>query len=425
MLKGGIVNWNDPTLKRWLDTITKPSTRYNYRTAFRAYTLFTGMTGSQLIDEAVEDAKRDPREKQDVLLKRLIGFYNWMKKEYPKKSRGKGEHKVVGKGVADKYAHMVVSAIRSFYATFGITVRMRGRQRLPRPRVKNKRMKVVAEQVKVLVDHARTPRDRAIILTHFQGGLDASTLCSLNYGDVSEGLAKNEHPLKLEVYRPKSGVEFYTFLGKDAVEALKAYLADATARGAVFRSNTPLFIQERGKKRLKTHNDQDMMRNVAIKAGFIDEENNGNDFNPLGPHALRESMSGLMTNSGVPDTVVDFWLGHSIGEMSEAYKGPQYESVRKMYLEREQLLSISTPKVDLEKLKVKLRVEIEEQNRQLQLMVNNLVTENMDLKNQQRKTNDELDKIITRLEKQDSELGELKKLIRERTNQNVSIPYER
>jgi len=390
MVKNDIVNWNDPTLKRWLDTITRSSTRYSYRTAFRAYTLFTGMTASSLIDEAIEDAKRDPRQKQYVLLKRLIQFYTWLKKEYPRKSRGKGEHKVIGKGVADKFAHMMVAAVRSFYATFGITVRLRGRQRLPKPRVKNKRIRVNGAQVKVLVDHARTPRDRAIILTHFQAGLDASTLCSLNYGDVAEGLSKNEHPLKLEIYHPKSGVEFYTFLAKDAVAALKAYLADAKMRGVVFRSNTPLFIKERGKQRLKTHNDQDMMRNIAIKAGFIDKENNGNDFNPLGPHTLRESMSGLMTNSGVPDTVVDFWLGHSIGEMSEAYKGPQYESVRKMYLEREQLLSISTPKVDIELLKAKLRVEVEEQNRQLQLMVNNLVTENMDLKNRQRKTEEKL-----------------------------------
>ncbi len=32
-------------------------------------------------------------------------------------------------------------------------------------------------------------------------------------------------------------------------------------------------------------------------------------------------------------------LGHSIGEMAEAYKGVQYESLRDMYLEREKLLS--------------------------------------------------------------------------------------
>jgi hypothetical protein len=31
------------------------------------------------------------------------------------------------------------------------------------------------------------------------GGLDASTLCSIKYGDIAEGLADNEHPLKLEL----------------------------------------------------------------------------------------------------------------------------------------------------------------------------------------------------------------------------------
>jgi len=401
-----VVNWEEPVLKRWLDPIMKSGTKRNYRTAFRAYTLFTSMTASQLIDEAIEDAKRDPREKQDIVLTKLVTFYKWLKTEYPKKSKGRGSHRIIGYGVSDKVAHMYVAAVRSFYATFDVTVRMKGRHRLPRPRVQNKRIRVNAEQVKILVDHARTPRDRAIILTHFQGGLDSSTLCSLNYGDVFEGLEKNEHPLKLEIFRPKSGVDFYTFLGKDAVEALKAYLADARARGVVFRSNTPLFVQERGKKRLKTHNDQDMMRNIAVKAGFVDEENNGKDFNPLGPHALRESMSGLMTNSGVPDTVVDFWLGHEIGEMAKAYKGVQYESVRKMYLDREKLLSISTSKVDVEELREKLRVEVEQQNRQLQIMVNNLVTENMDLKGRIQKTENKLSDI-------EKTLGELRKLVTE------------
>lgn len=43
-------------------------------------------------------------------------------------------------------------------------------------------------------------------------------------------------------------------------------------------------------------------------------------------------------------------------------------------------LSISAPKVDIEELETKLRAEVEQQNRQLQIMVNSLVTENMDLK---------------------------------------------
>jgi hypothetical protein len=75
------VDWEDPALKRWLGTIARESTKYIYRSAFKAYTLFSGMTASVLIDEALTDAKRDPREKQDVVLTRLVEFYNWLKKE--------------------------------------------------------------------------------------------------------------------------------------------------------------------------------------------------------------------------------------------------------------------------------------------------------------------------------------------------------
>jgi hypothetical protein len=51
-----------------------------------------------------------------------------------------------------------------------------------------------------------------------------------------------------------------------------------------------------------------------------------------------------------------------------------------MYLDREKLLSISAQKVDVDELKEKLKGEMEQQNKQLQVMVNNVVTENIELK---------------------------------------------
>jgi hypothetical protein len=47
---------------------------------------------------------------------------------------------------------------------------------------------------------------------------------------------------------------------------------------------------------------------------------------------------------------------------------------------REKLVSISTPKVDVEELKEKLKTEMDQQNKQLQVLVNSLIIENMDLK---------------------------------------------
>ena len=123
------------------------------------------------------------------------------------------------------------------------------------------------------------------------------------------------------MFRRKTGIEYYAFLGNDAVESIRVYLVDMKSRGRRFRHDTPLFVKERGSKGLTPNLVQNMMRTVALKSGLINEENNGKAFNPLGPHALRESFGSIMINSGVPDTIVDFWLGHAIGDMAEAYKG--------------------------------------------------------------------------------------------------------
>lgn len=403
----------DPTFQRWMGTITRKSTKKSYRSWFKCYIEFTSLTPSQLIDEALEDLKRDPREKQDIVMQRLIDFYHWLKNDYQKKPKGKDKTKLEGKGVTDKVAHARVGAVRSFYATFGVTVRMKGRHSLPRPRVRNKRMIVNAEQVKILLNHARTPRDRAIILSHFQGGMDAKTLCSIKYGDVAKGLEKQEHPLKLELFRQKTGVEYYTFLGRDAVKAIKAYISDMESRGVTFTYDMPLFLKERGKTEgITTNLIQNMMKTIATNAGFIDSKNNGKAFNPLGPHALRESFGSIMINSGVPDTIVDFWLGHSIGEMSEAYKSVQFESLKKMYLNREKLLSVSGPKVDVEEIEAKVRVEVEQQNRNLQTLVNGLTTENLELKSRMSRVELENTEMKKRFDSALEKLGEIEKLVK-------------
>ena len=143
-----------------------------------------------------------------------------------------------------------MNAIRNFYDTFGVVVKLKGRSALPKPRVTNKRMRLTNMDVKRLLDHYHSPRDRAVILCMFQSGMDVSTLYSLKYGDVAEGLAKGEHPLRFNLYRPKTGTEYYTFLGKDACEALKAYLNDLKTKGIQLSHCDPLFIKE-GKKALR------------------------------------------------------------------------------------------------------------------------------------------------------------------------------
>ena len=45
-------------------------------------------------------------------------------------------------------------------------------------------------EVKRLLDNARSPLDRAIILSALENGVSLSGIRSLKYGDVAEGLSK-------------------------------------------------------------------------------------------------------------------------------------------------------------------------------------------------------------------------------------------
>lgn len=407
--------WNETPVKRWLGGITRDSTKAIYKSGFRLYILYTNESPTQLINEALEDQKKDPREKTDIVKRKLIGFYNWLVTEAPKHKVGGSA--IIGKGVSSKIAHTYVNAVRSFYGTFDVYVTLKGRSRLPKARVTNKRMILNNMEVKKVIDHARSPRDRAIILTMFQGGMDVSTLCSLKYGDVAEGLTKNEHPLKVDLYRGKSGTEYYAFLGRDSSEALKAYLNDVKARGIELKPNDPLFLKESNKaltkEGLTTNLVQNMLRDLAIKSGFVDENLNGKDFNPLSPHALRESFGSIMINKGVPDTIVDFWLGHEIGEMAEAYKKAMVDDLKRLYLEKEVFLTVSSNG----QLEQKLRAEIQEKNAQLQILVNGLTAENMEMKQKMEKATLEISENKQHLESLEARVKDLITQIKEMTEQ--------
>ena len=375
--------------------IVKDGTKYTYRTAFRAYQQYADMTATQLVDEAVEDSKKDVGERRDIVLSRLIGFHKWLKEDYEVKSRGSekySEHTVLKKGLSDKSSEMFFSAIRSFYSMFDIVVRFKGRRRLPKPKTQNKRMIVGSEEVKILINNARTPRDRAAILLAFQGGLDTSTICGLTYGNVAEGLEKNEYPLKIETQRPKKGVDFFTFILKDGINALKAYLNDAKDRGVKFSYCSPLFVNEKGKVRDSTKQEvvkepsepknlETMAKEVAMRSGLVDRSMNGRSFNPLGIHALRESFGSIMTNTGVPDTIVDFWLGQEIGDMAKAYKSVQFDHLKNMYLEREKFLSISQSPVDADDIERKVDAKVDDKIQSLQKILLNYASNNIELEN--------------------------------------------
>jgi len=351
-----------PEIQKWI-TQVKESSRSPYMSAMRAYVEFTNLNPKQLIDEAEKDRKK-PRRLQGKPEMRIMQFHEWLLNEYEIKPRGKGERKKTGRrGASKTMAAMYVTAIRSFYKRNGFPIAIKTPKAAPKK--ENKKLYLSAKEVKLLVNHAPTLRDRAIILFMFQGGFDVSTICSLNYGDVKRGLENDEVPLLIEVVRQKDEVEYFTFVGYDAVEALKAYLNDRITKGEKLRLDSPLFAKEGAKKkrveRIKPNLIQNMLRETALKAGLVSQEElEKSDLNPCRPHALRSAFSTVLRLNGFDPLLVEFMLGHRI-PYNGAYLIPPPEKVRKMYAEVEPQLSVSSridAKIGEEVVKLKETIEL-------------------------------------------------------------------
>ena len=340
----------DELADRWLSSIFHGPSQVVYSVAWKLYQNFMGKTGKELVEEAWKDLQSSPLERTNIVKQRLAKFYNYLMNEtFNQMSKRKG--------LCPKTSACYIAAIRSFYAFYDIPIKYSRSQAIPRPRVLNKRKRLTADDVKKLVNCANCPRDRAIILTLFQSGMDVSTLCSLTYGAIKEGLDKDEHPLKVDLYRQKAGVEYYSFIGDDGITAIKAYISYLRSRGIDLQYDSPLFLKESWKSKLvegvKYYHIQYLLRDLVVRANLVEAaELRVTHFNRAGPHALRESFSSILLNNLVPDSIVDFLLGHSLGDMAEAYKKVDYMKILEIYTKIEPLLSISKSSiVDTEKIR--------------------------------------------------------------------------
>jgi integrase/recombinase XerD len=348
-----------PEIKKWVREKSEGSVN-NYLTAMKLYMNFTGLNPDQMLDEAEEDMKKSRRDR-GLPESRLLDFHEYL---LTKHSKMKGR-KTGSTGVSKNLAKMYFSAIRGFYKANGFFLNVKT------PRATNKKenfkLELRPKDVKKLVDLATYLRDKSIILCMFQSGMDVSTICSLNYGDIARQLKEEKAPLMIHVNRDKESVEFHTFLGRDAIEALKLYIQERERKyGEKLQHDTPLFVKEGAKKlsfeRITTNLIQNMFRDLVLTAGIVTEDElEVSDINPARPHALRSAFSTILKLEGVNELFVEYMLGHAI-PYNGAYFRPHPEELRKVYSEHERALSISEVSMPMVEVEKRLKLEIEKQH---------------------------------------------------------------
>jgi hypothetical protein len=151
-----------------------------------------------------------------------------------------------------------------------------------------------------------------------------------------------------------------------------------------------------------------MMWKNALVHAKKDERDLSTNRHRIHPHVLRKFFRTRMATL-IPVDVVEALMGHE-GYLTEVYRRYSQEDLAKFYLQGESSLLVFTEAEEVSRL----RVEVEERNKQLQTLANGLASENLELKARVARVEAENAEMKKRIINSESKLGDLEKLIREK-----------
>ncbi|MHB1492805.1 MAG: tyrosine-type recombinase/integrase [Thermoplasmataceae archaeon] len=173
-----------------------------------------------------------------------------------------------------------------------------------------------------------------------QTGMRISDALTLKVGDIRREIDLGNIPLAIS-YLPEKDRESIgeriTFMASDGIEILKAYLRWRKDLGEEILVESPLFASRtnRGIVAIGPDNVNEMIHKIAKKADL-----NGDwKYGILRAHSFRKFFITQMTNHGVQDKVVDFFVGHAVTEIDRVYWARRVDELRKIYADRQQHLN--------------------------------------------------------------------------------------
>jgi integrase/exonuclease VII small subunit len=203
----------------------------------------------------------------------------------------------------------------------------------------------------------------------------------------------------------KTGNSRIVFISSEAKEAVEQwlrirsdYLKQASRRSWKYNKS----LEDPRMFPFDTPTAYTMWKNALEKAGLIQRDNQTNRL-ILHPHCLRKFFRSKLAQA-IPTDIVESMMGHE-NCLVEAYRKYSQEDLAEFYKKGEHTLLVFGNGKDL----AKLRAEVEEKNKQLQQIINGLVSENLELKER-----------IKRLEDGFREVKELKKALEEAIGKKVS-----
>jgi integrase len=336
----------DNIIVDWFDAINPSAgTIKAYLSALQGYTEFTGKTPEELINEAEAEICGGVLPRKRSIKRHLNEFRNHLQ----------------DKELADKTIHRLMSAVRSFYASFDIDIPKLAKAEHAIT-VKEENLPIPTKSDLQDVMKICEPLEKVIVLVGISSGLSTNEIIRLTVKQFKEGYDPETKITTLPLRRAKVKFDFITFLSPEASQAVIDYLdyrnrktkdnrekrINQLDKQKVFSDSDFLFCKTNVSNNfLKSKNDKErqltndiimkIYRTISEKAGKNSPDGN---WNVIRSHNMRRYFNSALLNAGCDSFHVEYFMGHKLDATRAGYFRASPEKLRKIYLKYVPYLTI-------------------------------------------------------------------------------------
>lgn len=324
--------------------IISKNTIDTYITAFVLFLEFTGLSPSKALENAQTEYDNGIRP-YNMAHFELIGDF----REHLENSTT-----IRNLPYAPASIKCYVSRIQSFFVTYLLPVPPAIRSVEARAKPRRENQKLPSRELILKATEVASIRDKAIILVGVSSGLAASDICNLTVQDFNDGYDPITEITTLSLRRRKTNVDFTTFLSPEASRAVKLYLmtrepvhADTSKKELLNEAikvtpESPLFIRMKHfDEYLNSKKESDRALTVESVTTRIypkiSERVEGKirpgTYRLIRSHNMRKFFSTTLRNAGVDGDVIEHLMGHSLGEIKQAYVKFNTKFLKDVYMD--------------------------------------------------------------------------------------------
>jgi integrase len=321
-----VINEASPALRYWQNELATKSeeTKRMYEVHFAEFLDFIGKNPDELIVQRQQDLLNPDRKIQRTIESQFLAFIAKKKQE----------------GYATATLQLMFASIRSFFEIHYFPLIMR---RGDYPKGDSNGVKRATKDAILKImrnDKARNKvTTKPAILFVKDSGLRISDVRRLNCDFFLQALEKDPDTELIEItlITQKTKLLAKTFIGKEAIEALKQYIQARTEGSRnvppeIVTNESPLFkVWRSGRvRRISRHSFSTQLRQAFVNVGE----------GKMSAHSLRKKLQTDLEKAGINSNWIDQILGHQLINSRDAYSLPTDEELKEAYTRAYQYIKV-------------------------------------------------------------------------------------